>query len=75
VLVPEREIDELRGEVEVALAVVVPEVAPLASGDRNRRDRVLHRPGVEDVAFRVLDDLLPELRIGLDRGHASIVPV
>ena len=40
-LVPEREVDELRREVEVALPVVVPEVASLAARDR---DRVELRP-------------------------------
>jgi hypothetical protein len=33
VLVADRDVDELRREVEVALAVVVPEVAALAAGD------------------------------------------
>src|SRR5215204_3763769 len=68
-LVPDRDVDKLRREVEVALAVVVPEVAPLGAGDRNRVDRVLHRPGIEDELLGVGDDLLAELRVGLDRGH------
>ena len=56
VLVADRDVDELRREVEVALAVVVPEVAPLRARDRDRVERVLHRPGVEDVALRFFDD-------------------
>ena len=67
--VADRHVHELRGEVEVALAVVVPEVAALGARDGNRVDRALHRPGVEDELLRVRLDLLPELGIGLDRGH------
>jgi hypothetical protein len=73
VLVTEREVYELRGEVEVALPVVIPEVAPLAARDRDWRDRVLHRPGIEDVTLRILDNLLPELGVDLDAGHTSIL--
>ena len=62
VAVADRDVDELRGEVEVALAVVVPEVPALGARDRDRVDRVLHRPRVEDVALRVLDDLLARAR-------------
>ena len=49
VLVPERDVDELRREVEVAVAVEVPEVAALGARDRDRVDRRAHRPRVEDV--------------------------
>jgi hypothetical protein len=69
VLVTDVDVDELGGEVEVALALVVPEVASLRAGDGDRVDRVLHRPRVEDVFLRVLDDLCPEVRVGLDHGH------
>ena len=69
-LVADRDVDELRGEVEVALALVVPEIAPFRAGDGDRVERVLHRPGVEDVLLRVLDDLLSKLGVCLDRGHA-----
>src|SRR5262249_11417965 len=69
--VADRDVHELRGEVEVALPVVVPEVAPLRARDRDRVDRVLHGPRVEDVALCVLDDLLAQLGIGLDGGHGS----
>ena len=72
--VADRHVHELRGEVEVALAVVVPEVAALGAGDGNRVDCVLHRPGVEDELLRVRLDLRAQLRIRLDRGHASILP-
>ena len=44
VLVAEVEVDELRLEVEVALAGVVPEPAALAAGDRQRMDVRLGRP-------------------------------
>ena len=73
VLVPDVEIHELRGEVEVALAVVVPEVAPFRAGNRDRVDRVLHRPGVEDELLRVRDDLRPEVRVRLDDRHYSLL--
>ena len=56
-LVPDVDVDELRGEVEVPLPVVVPEVTALRAGDRDRVDLVLHRPRVEDVLLRVRDDL------------------
>jgi len=59
--VADRDVDELGGEVEVALAVVVPEVAPLGARDGDGVDLVLHRPGVEDVALRVLYDLPAQL--------------
>ena len=68
VLVPDVDVDELRREVEVALAVVVPEVAALGAGDRDRVDRVLRRPRVEDVLLRVLDDLRAEVRVRLVDG-------
>ena len=48
VLVPEVGEDELAGEVEVALAVVVPDGAALTAGDGERGKRALGRPGVED---------------------------
>ena len=70
VLVADADVDELRGEVEVALAVVVPEIPALCTRDRDRIDRALHRPRVENVLLRVGDDLCAEVRIGLDRGHA-----
>src|SRR2546423_3979115 len=68
-LVPDRDVDQLRREVEVAVALVVPEVAALRPRDRHRADRVLHRPRVEDVAPRLVDDLLSGLRVGLDERH------
>ena len=69
VLVADVDVDELRGEVEVAIAVVVPEVAPLGAGDRDRVDRVLHRPRVEDVLLGVGDDLRAQ------SGFVSIVAI
>ena len=73
VRVADRDVDELRGEVEVALAVVVPEVAALGALDRDRVDRVLHAPRVEDVVLRVLDDLPPELGVRLVVAIGSIL--
>ena len=49
VLVSEVEVDELRAEVEVGVAVVVPEGRALSRGDRQRVDLRLRAPGVEDV--------------------------
>ncbi len=63
VRVADRDVDELRGEVEVRLAVVVVEVAPFRALDRDRVDRVLDAPGVEDVVLRVLDDLPTQLGV------------
>src|ERR687888_421079 len=39
------------------------------AGDGNRVERVLYRPGVEDVLLGVGDNLPAELRIGLDDRH------
>src|SRR5262249_1837210 len=71
VLVPDRDVDELRREIEVALAVEVPEVAALTACHRDRVERVLHRPRVQDVALRVLDHLPAELGVGLDDRHGE----
>jgi hypothetical protein len=67
-LVPDVGVDELRREVEIALAVVVPEVAALGARDRDRVDRVLHRPRVEDVLLRIGNDLCSAL---LDDRHRN----
>ncbi len=69
VLVADVDVDELRGEVQVALPVVIPEMTALGTGDRDRVDLALHRPRVEDVLLRVRDDLGTEVRVRLDDGH------
>ena len=69
VLVADVDVDELRGEVQIALPLVIPEMTALRSGDRDRVDLALHRPRVEDVLLRVLDDLRSEIRVRLDDGH------
>ena len=74
-LVTDVDVDELRREIEVALAVVVPEVAALGSRDRDRVDRVLHRPRVEDVVLRVRDDLATQVRVRLDSCHYTLLRV
>ena len=61
VAVTDRNVYELRCEVEVALAVVIPEVAAFCTRYSDGVDRVLHRPGVEDVSFRVLNNLAAQL--------------
>ena len=48
-LVAEVQVDELGAEVEVAVALVVPERRALAAGDRHGGDLALGGPGVEDV--------------------------
>src|SRR6266566_5149178 len=68
-LVADRNVHELRREVEVPLPVVVPKVAALAAGHRNRIDRVLHRPGMEDVLLGVGYDLPTELGVRLEDRH------
>src|SRR5262249_27630937 len=70
VLVADVDVDELRREVQIALSVVVPEMTPLSTRDRDRVDRVLRRPRVEDEVLRVLDDLRAEVRVDFDSGHA-----
>ena len=49
VLVADVDVDELAGEVEVAVALVVPEPRPVGAGDDDRVERRLRRPRVEDV--------------------------
>ena len=56
VLVADVDVDQLRGEVEVAVAVVVPDVAALGAGHDHRRDERLRGPGVEDVCAVELVD-------------------
>ncbi len=71
VLMSDVDVHELRREVEIALPVVIPEVAPLRPGNRDRVDRVLHRPGVEDELLRVGDDLRAQVRVRFDDGHQT----
>ena len=59
VLVADVDVDELAGEVEVAVALLVPEPRPLGPGDDDRVERRLRRPRVEDVGAVV--------EVGLDR--------
>jgi hypothetical protein len=68
-LVPDVEVDELGGEVEVALPVVVPEVAALTAGHRDRADLALDRPRVEQVFLLEAADVIARLGIALDDGH------
>ena len=49
VLVPEVDVDQLRAEVQVPVAVEVPHPRALGAGDRHRVDLGLRGPGVEDV--------------------------
>ena len=66
VLVPDVEVDELAGEVEVALAVLVPEAGALATGDDDGVEQRLRRPGVEHVG-PVVGEGPRTLRV--DGGH------
>ena len=68
-LVADVQVHELRGEVEVALPVVVPEPDPLAAGDRQRLDLRLDRPRMEDVLAVVLPHLFGLGRLSLDDRH------
>ena len=63
VLVADVQVDELRGEVEVAGAVLVPEGRALATGDDHRRDQRLRGPRVEHVC--------PVVQVG--RAGAGVV--
>ena len=49
VLVADVDVDQLAGEVEVAVAVLVPEPAALGAGDDERVERALRAPRVEHV--------------------------
>jgi hypothetical protein len=60
VLVADVDVDELAGEVEVALALVVPEARPLGTDDDERVQRRLGRPRVEHVG--------PVVHVGLRAG-------
>ena len=66
VLVADVGVDELAGEVEVAVALVVPEPRALGAGDDQRVERRLRRPGVEDVG-PIVD---VRLRVGGVRGSS-----
>ena len=66
------DVDELRGEVEIAVAVVVPEVAALGVRDRHRADRALHRPAVEHVLLVQVADALRGRRVRLRRRHCDL---
>ena len=56
VLVTDVDVDQLRGEVEIAVAVVVPQIAALGPGNGDGREQRLRRPRVEDVGLVELDD-------------------
>jgi hypothetical protein len=61
VLVPDVQADRLGAEVEVVLAVVVPETTALAAGHGDRVELRLNRPGVENMGAVGRADLLPGL--------------
>ena len=66
VLVADVDVDQLAGEVEVALALEVPEVAARRGGDRQRVDQRLRRPRVEDVGAVVTRDLRATRGVGVE---------
>ncbi len=78
VLVADVDVHELRGEVEISIALVVLEVRARCPRDRERVDEGLCRPGVEDVCpvvpsdrrlvVRQPESRFPYLRV---RVHAS----
>ena len=58
VLVADIDVDQLRGEVEELVAVVIPEVAALGCRNAHRLQSLLRTPGMEDVfAIHVVDGL------------------
>ena len=59
VLVPDVQADRLGAEVEVVLAVVVPETTAPAAGHGDRVELRLNRPGVENMGAVGRADLLP----------------
>ena len=66
--VAEVQVHHLRGEVQVPLAVGVPEAAALAAGDAQRLDPALGAPGVDDVLVVHEADAIPSRR-PLHRGR------
>ena len=68
VLVAEVGVHQLRREVEVAVAVLVPEPRTLGAGHDERVERALGRPGVEDVGPIVPVGLA---LAGLQRRHGK----
>ena len=71
VLVADVDVDQLGGEVQVALAGVVPEVRARGRGDRQRVDQRLRRPGVEDVRPVVARAPSPR-RLGMPARQAVV---
>ncbi len=66
VLVADVDVDELAGEIEVASAVLRPEVAPLGARHHRRVQRALGAPGMEDVSAIVGERILG---MGVEHGH------
>jgi hypothetical protein len=66
VLMADVEVDQLTGEIEVARAVLGPEVAALGTGEHHRVQRALGTPGMEDMSAIVGERIL---RMGVEHGH------
>ena len=73
VLVTDVDVDQLAGEVEVAGAVVVPDVGPLGPGDGQRVERGLGAPRVEDVRAVEGDDLGTAGGVRGGLGHRGLL--
>ncbi|CAB4850991.1 unannotated protein [freshwater metagenome] len=72
VLMADIDVDELAGEVEEAVAVEVPDVGALTTGNDHRVQGPLSRPGVEDMGAVEIVDALALGRIRGDKGaHAD----
>src|SRR5699024_2748622 len=70
VLMADIEIDQLRGEIKIAVAVIIPEPNALACRDRQWIDMRLRRAGVKDVRGITLLDPSALLRIWMKAVHA-----
>ena len=68
VLEADVEVDQLGGEVEVPVPVVVPEVRAQATGEGQGIDLVLRRPGVEDVGPIGAADVVPGPAVQAQEG-------
>src|SRR6266511_401803 len=68
-----KDISRSPGVISASMRASV-ERGSVAVGYRDRLERVLYRPGVQDEALRVLDDLAAELRVGLDDRHDGSLP-
>jgi hypothetical protein len=69
VVVADVGVHQLAGEIQVAVAVVVPEIRALGGRDRQRLQRLLRGPGMKDVRPVHRVDMRAEVGIWLIAAH------